>query len=124
MPEIKHTFQFSNDDDLTLKTLKGEKTATSSLYDYYLLGIKEMSNIGDFARVVNSSGEEICTVKINRIEIVNFKDITEEFAREEGDGNLDNWLKIHISHYSEQLQRINKELTPDTKLVCEWFEVV
>ena len=83
-----------------------------------------MSKVGDLARVVISSGEEICIVKINRIEIVNFGDITGKFACEEGDGGLDNWLEIHTQYYSEELQRINKELTPDTKLVCEWFEVV
>lgn len=121
-------FQFGGNDsqidDLALKTLKGEKTSTSSLYDYYLLGKKEMSRVGDIAVILNSNNEEVCKVRINWIEVVDFKNITEKFAKEEGDGSLENWLQIHNQYYSEQLNKINKELTPDTKLVCEWFSVV
>lgn len=128
MTGIKYQFQFGGDetetDDLALKILKGEKVATSSLYDYYLLGSKEMSRVGDLAAVLDGSGKEICMVRINRIEVINFCDITEQFACEEGDGSLNNWKKIHIPYYSGQLTRINKELTQDTKLVCEWFTVV
>jgi len=128
MISVKHQFQFGTDkeqiDDLALKVLHGEKIATSSLYDCYLLNMKEMSRVGDFASVIDSTGKEICKVKINRIEVKEFKDITERFAQEEGDENLNNWIKIHTEYYSEQLAKIGKELTSNTKLVCEWFNVV
>jgi len=68
--------------------------------------------------------KEICIVRIKEIKIIKFKEITEAFAREEGDGDLSNWLKIHTAYYSEQLQNIGKELSGNTQLVCEWFEVV
>jgi len=126
--EIKLVFQFGGDavgiDDLADKTLRGEKTATSSLYDYYVGGLKEMSRVGDLVRVVNSADETVCIVKITRIDIVLFGNITEEFARQEGDGSLDNWLSIHIPYYSEKLRAIGAELTPETRLLCEWFCVV
>ena len=105
MMEIKHRIQFGCDtDELADKVLSGEKTATSSLYD--------------------SQGKEKCIVKIERIEIVDFQDITEEFAVNEGDGCLDNWIKIHTEYYSSLLEKIDKKLTGRTKLVCEWFSVV
>lgn len=124
----KHQFQFGEDNeqinDLAYKVLNGEKTATSSLYDYYLLNMKEMSKIGDLASVIDSDGKEICIVRVNKIELINFGNITEEFAKEEGDGNLENWLKIHTNYYSTQLAQIGKELMPNTKIVCEWFSII
>jgi len=122
---IKHKIQFGgNTDELVHKVLSGEKVATSSLYDYYLLGLKEMSKVDDFALILDSTGREVCVIRIEKIEIVKFRNITEQFAREEGDGNLSNWIKIHTDYYSGLLEKVGKYLTGDTKLVCEWFEVV
>lgn len=122
---IKHKFQFrDNADELAQKVLSGEKIATSSLYDYYCMNLKEMSKINDYASILDSYGNEICVVKIVKIEIIPLQNITESFAIEEGDGNLSNWLKIHTEYYSVQLERIGKVLTGDTELVCEWFKVI
>lgn len=123
--DIKQKIQFGdNTDELAGKVLSGEKTATSSLHDYYRLQLKEMSNVGDYAEILDSNGKEVCIVEIEKIEIIKFKDITERFAMEEGDGSLDNWLKIHTHYYSGLLAKIGKELTSNTELVCEWFKVV
>ena len=45
-------------------------------------------------------------------------------VKAEGDGCLDNWIKIHTEYYSSLLEKIDKKLTGRTKLVCEWFSVV
>ena len=91
MMEIKHRVQFGcNADELANKVLSGEKTATSSLYDYYLMNLKEEIKINEYASILDSQGKEKCIVKIERIEIVDFQDITEEFAVNEGDGCLEN----------------------------------
>lgn len=123
--EIKHRIQFgSAADELAEKVLKGEKIATSSLYDYYSANLKEMININEYASVLDSRGREICIIQIKRIEVIEFKNITEQFAIDEGDGNLVNWLKIHTEYYSFLLTKIGKRLTGETKLLCEWFTVV
>lgn len=111
-------------DDLANKVLSGEKTATSSLHDYYKLGLKEKSKLNDCISILDSSETEVAIVEIIKIEIVKFKDITESFAKEEGDGDLTNWTNIHQTYYSQQLAVINKELTENTELVCEWFQLV
>ena len=93
--EIKHRIQFGCDtDELADKVLSGEKTATSSLYDYSLMNQEEIK-VNEYASILDSQGKEKCIVKIERIEIVDFQDITEEFAVNEGDGCLENWIKIH-----------------------------
>lgn len=33
---------------LAKKVLTGEKVVTSSLYDYYLIGLKKVSNVADY----------------------------------------------------------------------------
>ena len=111
-------------DDLASKVLTGEKTATSSLLDYYFMGLKKMSEIGSYFSILNSFDKEIAIVRIEKIKIIRFKDVTEEFAIQEGDGSLENWLIIHQPYYSGLLSEIGKELGVDTLLVCEWFKVV
>lgn len=126
--EISHVFQFggtpAETNELAQKVLTGIKTATSSLYDCYLNNSKKMSRIGEYASVRDFGGNEICIVRISKIEKVRFGDISEIFAIEEGDGNLENWLSIHNAHYSAQLEKIGKKLSDDTVLVCEWFGVI
>jgi len=111
-------------DDLANKVLSGIKTSTSSLLDYYLIGRKKKSKVGDFFSVVNHLDEEVTIMRIEKIEIIKFGNITEDFALQEGDGSLANWLAIHKPYYSKLLSDIGKELNEDTLLVCEWFEVV
>ena len=116
--EIKHRIQFGCDtDELADKVLSGEKTATSSLYDYSLMNQEEIK-VNEYASILDSQGKEKCIVKIERIEIVDFQDITEEFAVNEGDGCLDNWIKIHTEYYSSLLEKIDKKLTGRTISYC------
>lgn len=111
-------------DDLTRKVIIGEKIATSSLHDYYLIGKKEQSKVGDVFSILNSTKEEVTRVEITKVELVKFGNITEQFAKEEGDGNLENWLVIHQPYYGKSLAKIGKELNLEILLVCEWFKVV
>ncbi|MCC8146201.1 MAG: ASCH domain-containing protein [Bacteroidales bacterium] len=124
IPKIKFGSSSDDIDDLANKVLKGEKTATSSLYDYYEMGLKDRSEIGDYLAVLNSKDEEVVLVRVEKIEIVKFGDVSENFAQEEGDGSLENWISIHRPYYSRLLSAIGKELSGDTLLVCEWFSVV
>ena len=111
-------------DDLANKVLIGEKVATSSLLDYYLIRKKKKSKVGDCFAILNSVNKEVAIVKVERIETLKFEDITEEFAKEEGDGSLENWRIIHEPYYSQLLSEIGKELNAETMLVCEWFKVI
>lgn len=111
-------------DDLAGKVINGQKTATSSLEEYYFLGLKKRSKVGDYFSVLDSSGKEVALVRIEKIGNIQFGNVTEKFAVEEGDGSLENWKSIHQPYYSELLQKIGKELNDETILVCEWFKVM
>lgn len=123
--ETEHIIQFGGDtDDLAEKVLSGKKTATSSLYDYYRMHLKEMIKVGEYVSILDSQGNRKCMVRIERSEIIRFKNITEAFAIAEGDGNLENWLKIHTEYYSSMLEKIGKTLSGETELLCDWFKVL
>ena len=123
--EVKHRIQFCNTaDELAEKVLIGDKIATSSLYDYYSMNLKEMIKENEYAFILDSHGKEICIIQIKRNEVVEFQNITEQFAIDEGDENLANWLKIHTEYYSLLLEKIGKRLTRETKILCEWFTVI
>ena len=111
-------------DELANKVLVGEKIATSSLHDYYLIGKKKQSKIGDLFSVLNSVSEEVAIVSVENIRVIKFGDISDEFAVEEGDGCLENWLRIHKPYYSKLMCDIGKELNAETLIVCEWFKLV
>lgn len=126
--KIKQQIKFGSADEvideLARKVLSGEKTATSSLLDYYKHGLKDSCTVDDYISILDSSDNQVAVARIVKSEIVRFENITESFAIEEGDGSLANWIMIHRPYYSHQLSVIGKELTDDTKLVCEWFQVV
>lgn len=111
-------------DDLARKVLTGEKTATSSLWDYYRTGHKKPSQVGDLFSILDSTGKEVAAVRIERIRFLKFGDITEDFAHEEGDGSLANWLAIHRPYYAGLLAQMGQDLRDDTLPVCEWFQRV
>lgn len=121
---IKFGSSPSDINELAGKVITGDKTATSSLYDYHLKGLKKSGKVGECFSILNSSDEEVALIKIERIEIIKFGEITDEFAIEEGDGSFDNWLSIHQPYYSKLLCNIGKELNDETLLVCEWFKVI
>lgn len=128
MIEIKQQIQFGcvakDIDELAQKVLSGEKTATSSLLDYYRKGLKEISSVDDYMSVLSSSGNPVAIIRVIKTEIKRFGDISESFAIKEGDGNLAQWKAIHHPYYSKLLSDINEELTNDTELVCEWFQLI
>ncbi|RZN37712.1 ASCH domain-containing protein [Escherichia sp. E2593] len=44
--------------------------------------------IGEYKIVQNSAGEPVCVIRIIGLYLLRFSDVTEEFARKEGEGDL------------------------------------
>ena len=76
--EIKHKIQFGTDsDELAKKVLTKEKIATSSLYDYYCMNLKDTIKENEYVSILDSQNREICIIQITKIEIIEFQNITE-----------------------------------------------
>lgn len=101
------------------------KKATASLYLSYM-NEDELPKTGDISIIINWSGEAQCIIKTTNIEIVPYKDVTEDFAATEGEGDrsLEYWRRAHWSYFSREMKEIGKEPTDDMLVVCEKFEVV
>ena len=103
-------------DKLINFVLEDKKTATTSLYE-----IDNLPNVGDISVLTDSDDNNICIVKTKEVIVTEFKNITQDLAKLEGESDsLDEWRKIHIDYFS----KINSNFTEDTKVMFEIFEVV
>ena len=112
--------------ELAELVLQGTKRATASLYLSYENDGDEIPLAGDLSIIINWEGVAQCIIKTTNIDIVPYKDVTEEFAATEGEGDksLNYWRRCHWDCFSRELQEIGK--TPDENMLvfCEKFEVV
>ncbi len=115
------------DTDLLAKlVLEGTKTATCSAYDFYLNENAPLPLIGKFNIILNSLNEPVCITKTFKVSVEKFKDVSEEHARKEGEGDisLEYWRTVHEQFFKNELKEIHKEFSDEILVVCEEFECV
>lgn len=100
--------------------VKGIKTAScGSLVSYQ----KEESapRPGSFNIILNGQGVPVCVIRMVSMRLVRFCDVTEEFARKEGEGDLSlaYWRKEHQRFFSAE-----GFFSDDMELIAEEFTVV
>jgi uncharacterized protein YhfF len=104
----------------------GGKSATASAYWEYEHDQEPIPTVGDYSIIINWEGEAQCIIRTIRVEIVPFNEVTAEFARSEGEGDLslDYWRKVHWEYFARYSQSINRQPEETMPVVCETFEVV
>lgn len=122
--------QFCNnqsDSDRCAELVKmGEKRATSSLYDAYLIEGESLPKTGSLHSVVNWHGEEQCIIKVTNVYRLPFNEVNEEHARMEGEGDrtLAHWRKTHETAFRMDCAEYGLEFDEAMSIVFEVFEVV
>ena len=113
-------------DKLADLVLQGIKTATCSAYDLYQINNEPLPQAGDYSVILNSSEEAVCIIKTIKVYVTEFKNVSEEHAFKEGEGDrsLEYWRKVHESFLTNELAAVHKGFDENTKVVCEEFEVV
>ncbi|MEO1164159.1 MAG: ASCH domain-containing protein [Chloroflexota bacterium] len=112
-------------DRLVRQVQRGQKTATSSaLWVYHDDPEKSSPQAGDMNILLNSAGEPVCIVETTHTDVEPFRNITEAFARAEGDGTLDNWREIHTAYFTQVCEKIGRDFSEDMPVVCEYFKLV
>ena len=113
-------------DKLADLVLQGIKTATCSAYDLYQINNEPLPKAGDYSVILNSSEEAVCIIKTIKVYVTEFKNVSEEQAFKEGEGDrsLEYWRKVHESFLTNERASVHKEFDESTKVVCEEFEVV
>lgn len=118
---------FGADADLLAElVLKGKKTATASVYPLYALENEPLPKVGDYNVILNSKDEAVCIIRITKVYVIPFDDVTKEHAYKEGEGDrsLAYWKKVHKEFFTKYLNEVNLEFSFEIKVVCEEFEVV
>ena len=121
-------WSFGDDpEELARLVLEGKKTATASVYELYAYDNERVPSAGDYSVIMDSSEKNaLCIIKDTEVSIVPFKDVDENHARREGEGDmtLDYWRRAHRECFSQWMDEAGKKFTDDTLIVLEKFELV
>jgi uncharacterized protein YhfF len=104
----------------------GRKRATAaSLAELEAAG-DPLPGPGDLAVVTDWAGEAVAVIRTVRVTIVPFGEVTEDFARSEGEGDLSLawWREAHRAYYIRVLEGTGHRFAEDMPIACETFEVV
>lgn len=113
----KWKFGIDNNKLISL-VLSNKKTATTYLYKCD----EDLPVIGEESIICYDDGKEACIVKTVDYKVMRFKEMTLEYAKLEGEGDLslDYWKKVHNDFF----RKVNSNFNEDTIIVFEIFELV
>lgn len=106
--------------------LQGKKQGTTSLHNLYELEKEALPQVGELSVITQWDGSAVCVIETTGVTIKAFKDVDENFAMKEGegDGSLYFWKKVHVEAFSKELKDFELEFNEDLLVVCETFKVV
>ena len=74
-------------DYLAELVLKGQKTATSSAFDLYAVGNEPLPKENELSVILDSKENAICIIETTKVEVIPFKEVSENHAYKEGEGD-------------------------------------
>ena len=109
-------------DELVALVLSGRKRATAGLLEPYEAEGEALPAAGEFSVVLDGRGVPVALIRTREVTVREFREVDEEFAREEGEGDLSlrYWREGHRQFFS----RHYPNFTEDSPVVCERFELV
>ena len=107
---------------LTGLVLHGSKRATAGLLEEYAAEGEELEHVGEVLVVVDDDGAEIGRIRVTRVEVVPFAEVTDEFARDEGEGygGHADWAVSHREFW----EATGAQVDDGTPVVCLWFDLL
>ena len=113
----------SDADKLALLVLEGKKTATAGLLIWYERENLELPKEESYSVVLDSKDNAVCIIKITKVSIVPFCEVSEAHAWKEGEGDrsLAYWRDVHADFFREELTEIGVSFAQKMKVVCEEF---
>lgn len=106
--------------------LMGQKTATSSAFDLYAVGDEPLPKENEMSVILDSKENAICIIETTKVEVIPFKEVSENHAYKEGEGDrtLAYWQKLHENLFSKWLHEVGLHFSQDSLVVLEEFRVV
>nr|AIA14046.1 ASCH domain protein [uncultured bacterium] len=113
-------------DHLCQLVLQGKKTATACLVWETEFNPDEAPVLNGYSIITDFDGNPRCIVRTSEIRIMPFSEVDEQFAADEGEGDLslEFWRRAHWEYFSRKCKEMGKEASPSMAVVCERFEVV
>lgn len=99
---------------------KGIKTASCGSFASYQQE-ESAPKIGSYNIILDGQSIPVCVIRLVSMQLVRFCDVTEEFARKEGEGDLslEYWQKEHQRFFTRE-----GYFSEEMELITEEFEVV
>lgn len=106
--------------------LAGTKTATTTPLDSYTAEQVAIPQVGDYNVLLNGDLKPVAIIQTVISELIPFYRISAEHAYHEGDGDrtIGDWRKRKTEEFTPTLEEHGHNLTSDTPMVSEVFEVV
>ena len=113
-------------DQLADLVLRGEKTATASAYELYKIENEPLPQAGTFDVILDSQGRAVCIIKITKVSVVPFCQVSADHAFKEGEGDksLTYWQQVHQAFFTECLAEAGLEFSQESGVVLEEFHKV
>jgi uncharacterized protein YhfF len=109
-------------DQLNDLVLAGTKTATAGLWKIdYDAENEELETVSEQMALIDSSGQPVAVVVVERVESHRFIEVPWEFADAEGEGftSIEHWREGHRSFFG----RLGIEVSDDDRMICIWIRV-
>lgn len=113
-------------DNLGNLVVKGIKTGTCAAHCIYMLEGEEFPKVGQYDIVLDGNKNPLAIIKYTNITFIKMNEVTSEFARSEGEGDLsyDYWYSEHVKFFTWELNLHGLTFTPELLLVCQTFKVI
>ncbi|MHC5247979.1 ASCH domain-containing protein [Enterococcus sp. LJL90] len=113
-------------DELGHLVVKGIKSGTCSAFPLYKLEGEEIPQVGQYEIILDGRNLPLAIIQTTKVEILPMNQVSEEFARSEGEGDLSYryWYDAHEAFFRQALREFDLEFTPELLLVCQNFQVV
>ena len=107
-------------------TRRGIKRATASLKKSYEIENEPLPKEKDLSIITDFYGAAVCIIEVEKVEIIPFHEITEEYAKieGEGDGSLAYWREGHLNFFKKEAIALNFEFSENELVVFMTFKVV
>jgi uncharacterized protein YhfF len=112
--------------ELAQLVLDGTKRGTTSLHYWYGKENEPVPEAGRLSIITDWDGTAKCIIRTKKVYILPFKDVNEELAGIEGEGDksLKYWRDAHLGFFISDMEGEGKVFTEEMKVVFEEFEVV
>ena len=103
--------------------LDGKKRATAGTLQWdYQLENEPIETIGEKLAVLDNQNQHIATIQATKVEVLKFKDVPDEFALAEAEGDLtgDDFRASHFDYWS----KVGLKISDETDIVLLYFDLV